>query len=131
MWRTQISHFPFHKTNMRQKTLENLDPSLWNDLPASIKTTNNLKIFKHTLREKCPIRSSFWSLFSCIQTEYRKKRTRNNSVFRHLSRSDNIKKHITSKQINHNQHCETSKQILLLLWLFRPSVALLLSLLLS
>ena len=30
------------------------------------------------------IRIYFWSLFSCIQSEYRKIRTRNNSVFRHF-----------------------------------------------
>ena len=31
------------------------------------------------------IRSYFWSVFSCIQSEYRKIRTRNNSVFGHFS----------------------------------------------
>ena len=34
------------------------------------------------------MRSHFWSVFSCIWTEYRKIRTRNNSVFGHFSRSD-------------------------------------------
>ena len=34
------------------------------------------------------IRSFFWSVFSCIQSEYRKIRTRKNSVFGHFSRSD-------------------------------------------
>ena len=33
------------------------------------------------------IRSYFWSLFSCIQSEYRKIRARNNSLFGHFSRS--------------------------------------------
>ena len=33
------------------------------------------------------IRSYFWSVFSCIQSEYREIRTRNNSVFGHFSRS--------------------------------------------
>ena len=32
------------------------------------------------------IRSYFWYAFSCIWTEYRKMRTRNNSVFGHFSR---------------------------------------------
>ena len=32
------------------------------------------------------IRSYFWSIFSCIRTEYRKIRTRNNSAFGHFSR---------------------------------------------
>ena len=31
------------------------------------------------------IRSFFWSVFSCIQSEYRKIRTRKNSVFGHFS----------------------------------------------
>ena len=34
------------------------------------------------------IRSYFWSVFSCIRTEYRKTQTRNNSVFGNFSRSD-------------------------------------------
>ena len=33
------------------------------------------------------IRSYFWSVFSCIRTEYRKIRTRINSVFGHFTRS--------------------------------------------
>ena len=33
------------------------------------------------------IRIYFWSVFSCIQTEYRKIRTRKNSVFGHFSHS--------------------------------------------
>ena len=33
------------------------------------------------------IRSYFWSVFSCIQSKYRKIRTRNNSIFGHFSRS--------------------------------------------
>ena len=33
------------------------------------------------------IRSFFWSVFSCIQSEYRKIRSRKISVFRHFSRS--------------------------------------------
>ena len=34
------------------------------------------------------IRSYFWSVFSCIQSKYRKIGTINNSVFGHFSRSD-------------------------------------------
>ena len=33
------------------------------------------------------IQSFFWSVFSCIQSDYRKIRTRKNSVFRHFLRS--------------------------------------------
>ena len=32
--------------------------------------------------------SYFWSIFSCIQSKYRKIQTRNNSVFAHFSRSE-------------------------------------------
>ena len=34
------------------------------------------------------MQSYFWSVFSCIQSKYRKMRIRNNSVFEHFSRSD-------------------------------------------
>ena len=34
------------------------------------------------------IRSCFWSVFTCIRTEYRKMRTRNNSLFGHFSCND-------------------------------------------
>ena len=37
------------------------------------------------------IQSYFWSVFSCIQSEYRKIRTRNNSVFGHFSHSIKIR----------------------------------------
>ena len=36
------------------------------------------------------IRSFFWSVFSCIRTDYRKIRTRKNSVFGHFSRSKKV-----------------------------------------
>ena len=36
------------------------------------------------------IRIYFWSVFSCIPTEYRKIRIRNNSVFGHFSRNDGV-----------------------------------------
>ena len=36
------------------------------------------------------IRIFFWSVFSCTRTEYRKIRTRKNSVFGHFSRSDSL-----------------------------------------
>ena len=38
------------------------------------------------------IRSYFWSVYSCIRTEYNKIPTRNNSVFGQFSRSDNLEK---------------------------------------
>ena len=55
----------------------------------------NCQTFTNTLREKCPDTEFFWSVFSCIRTEYgdlgskyRKIRTRKNSLFGHFSRID-------------------------------------------
>ena len=42
---------------------------------------------KSYLRTAWKIRSYFWSVFPCIQSEYRKILTRNNSVFGHFLRS--------------------------------------------
>ena len=42
--------------------------------------------FRHHCVKSVQIRSYFWSVFSCIQSEYRKIRTTNNSVFGHFSR---------------------------------------------
>ena len=38
------------------------------------------------------IRSFFWSIYSCVQSEYRKIRTRKNSAFGHFSRTCQISK---------------------------------------
>ena len=50
---------------------------------------NNLndKFFHLHCVKSVQIRAYFWSVFSCIRTEYRKILTRNNSVFGHFSRS--------------------------------------------
>ena len=40
--------------------------------------------------ESVQIQSYFWSVFSCILTEYRKIRSRNNSVFGYFSRNDAV-----------------------------------------
>ena len=40
------------------------------------------------MRQKFPNTEFLWSVFSCIKSEYRKIRTRKNSVFGHFSRSD-------------------------------------------
>ena len=45
------------------------------------------KLSRLTCEKSVQIRSYFWSVFSCIRTEYRKMRTRNNSVFGHFSRN--------------------------------------------
>ena len=60
---------------------------LWIQCKESSVTTLYLSNQKHCV--KCvQIRSYFWSVFSCIRTEYRKIRTRNNSLFGHFSRSE-------------------------------------------
>ena len=43
------------------------------------------------------IRSFFWSIFSCIRTEYRKVRARKNSVFGHFSRSEQWRRTCTQQ----------------------------------
>ena len=42
----------FRKTNMRQKGLSYIGPSLWNNLPGSMKKTNVLNTFEHELKKK-------------------------------------------------------------------------------
>ena len=58
---------------------------------SSYSSSNNVsfcrKICNHCVKS-VQIRSYFWSIFSCIRIEYRKIRTRNNSVFGHFSRSE-------------------------------------------
>ena len=48
----------------------------------------NIDIFRQSLREKCPNTELFLLRIFCIQSDYRKIRTRNNSVFGHFSRSE-------------------------------------------
>ena len=47
------------------------------------------------------IQSYFWSVFFCIQSEYRKIRTRNNSVFGSFSRSSRMKKPLLCTHCSH------------------------------
>ena len=54
----------------------------WSDIDADFSIYYKLHCVKSV-----QIRSNFWSIFSCIQTEYRKIRTRNYSAFGHFSRS--------------------------------------------
>ena len=44
---------PFHKTNMGQKAISFVGPSLCNNLPELIKKTDNLNIFKHNVKNYC------------------------------------------------------------------------------
>ena len=41
---------PFRKTNMGQKAISFVGPSLWNRLPELIKKTDNLNTFKHNVK---------------------------------------------------------------------------------
>ena len=59
--------------------------------------SSNLFLRIHLLREKCPLRNYFWSVFSCIRAEYRRIRTRNNSVFGHFSRNVSIANAVFSR----------------------------------
>ena len=55
------------------------------------------------------IRSCFWPVFPCIRTEYRKIRTRNNSVFGHFSRSDETVKLWVRKVMQHEDNLKFAK----------------------
>ena len=57
------------------------------------------------------IRSYFWSVFSCIQSEYRKILTRNNSVFGHFSRNVWVKNSSTSNFIQQQQQPQKPQKI--------------------
>ena len=43
---------PFRKTNMEQNGLSYTGPSLWNNLPGSLKKPTDLNTFKHNLKNK-------------------------------------------------------------------------------
>ena len=42
---------PFQNTNNDQKALSFIGPSLWNQIPETLKKTNNLNTFKHNLKK--------------------------------------------------------------------------------
>ena len=48
--RNSFPKHPFRETNTGQKTVSNIGPSLWDDLPQPIKRTNNLNAFKHNVK---------------------------------------------------------------------------------
>ena len=66
--------------------------SIGNSFRTKTKNQQAKSIFETTKQRHCvksvQIRSYFWSVFSCIQSEHRKIRTRNNSVFGHFSRTE-------------------------------------------
>ena len=51
-------------------------------------------------------RSFFWSVFSCIRTEYRKIRTRKNSGFGHFSRTNH---NANATSYRKYKHCDSDK----------------------
>ena len=59
---------------------------LLKDLRLQFKTS----IYNYTLRKSVQIRSFFWSVFSCIQSKYKKIRSKKISVFGHFSCSGNL-----------------------------------------
>ena len=42
---------PFRKTNMGQKTISYIGPSIWNSLPDAIKKASSLNTFKHNVKK--------------------------------------------------------------------------------
>ena len=60
---------------------------LWSKTKGHLVQVLQWKLFNLHCVKSVQIRSYFWSAFSCIWTEYRKIRTRNNPVFGHSSRS--------------------------------------------
>ena len=42
---------PFRKTNMGQKAISYIGPSIWNSLPDSIRWANSLNSFKHNFKK--------------------------------------------------------------------------------
>ena len=58
------------------------------------------------------IRSYFWSVFSCIRTEYRKIGTRNNYAFGHFSRSVMLRLRIAQRISDCSENTKMSQMIL-------------------
>ena len=42
---------PFRNINTGQKALSFIDPSFWNQIPETLKKTDNLNTFKHNLKK--------------------------------------------------------------------------------
>ena len=63
----------------------------------------DLSTERSPLREKCTSTEFFWSVYSCIQSEYRKVRTRKYFVFGQFSRSNHY------RRVQQIQHLNRSK----------------------
>ena len=66
----------------------------WNEILNSLFVTAG-KDFPFHCVKSVQIRSFFWSVFSCIRTEYSKKRTRKNSLLGNFSRSVRVQGYTT------------------------------------
>ena len=60
---------------------------------------NSNKKFNDDCVKSVQIRSYFWSVFACIQSEYRKIRTKNDSVFGHFSGSVSLTKYLIYNEV--------------------------------
>ena len=88
--RLWVVSLQIHDFNTREKfTLASFRTHLGICFYISTCVSFSLLVNQHCVKS-VQSRSIFWSLFSCIQSEYRKIRIRKNSVFRHFSRSANI-----------------------------------------
>ena len=101
--------------NLNSLTLENLKfepPS--QQCPSDAKSIflSFFQIDIHCVKSD-QIRSFFQSIFSCIRTEYRKIRTRKNSLFEHFSRSDfsNLQRQSQSQSFKNLAGCSICEPI--------------------
>ena len=56
-------------------------------LKLMVNKLDYIRFKKYHCVKNAQMQSYFWPVFSCIQSEYSEIRTRNNSIFRHFSRS--------------------------------------------
>ena len=91
-WRESNGILPLSEETLSQleiKHPDNRDTSTDILLNGPIKEIHSIVFDAIARREKCPesVQCYFWSMFSCIRTECRKIRNRNNSIFGRFSRS--------------------------------------------
>ena len=90
---------------------------------SGIEKSQKIKIVnKRHCMKSIQIWSYFWSVFSCIQSEYRKTRTRKNSVFGHFSLSVSLMDFVsrTDPTLVHLIYLEhvAADELVLLLYIF-------------
>ena len=90
-WPGPTDLFEILRSNQNLKAILNTlfeEVTKKNQSSLTIAHTNTRVLYIHLHSVKSvQIRSFFWSVFSCIQSEYRNIPTRKNSVFGHFSRS--------------------------------------------